>query len=246
MERSATAATTLRSGAAGAILVFATTISLVACSSTPPEPTLPPGDTAALRVDATPVSLEAYASCVRDALPSVLGEAEGVGQGNDLGAALVDGRPALAVVRERGAAECGEDVVRRSLGVELGVIEDATLESSRARWELHNEQRRQRADAGEIVYGPLELAYEDFDAIEQAEFATTAELPLVDALLADPNALDAAVDGPVPTGDAERRIAAQAVAREQVETQRRDAVAAATIEYADWLDEVAVGSIIER
>ncbi|PRB15986.1 hypothetical protein [Microbacterium sp. MYb62] len=239
-----------RARAAGMILAFATALSLAAC--TPPEQarSLPTGDTAALHVDGTPVSLDEYTSCLREELAGVLLDAEDVGQGNDLDAATVEGRPALDVLRERGAVACADEIVRRTLGVRLGAIPDATLESSLTRWDLHNEQRRGRADAGEVVYGPLELSYEDFDAIEQAEFATAAELPLIDALLADPLALDAAAveltGEPAPVDEAERRIAAQAVARERIETQLKEASAAASIDYADWLDELAVGSIIER
>ena len=250
MARSTVPAASLRARTAGVILAVAAALPLVACAPTEQARSLPSGDTAALHIDGTPVSLDAYASCLREELPGVLGDAEGVGGGNDLDAATVEGRPAFAVLRERGAVDCADDIARRSLGVRLGAIGDATVESSRIRWEDHNAQRRERADAGEIVYGPLELTYEDFDAIEQAEFATAAELPLIDALLADPTSLDAAVreltGTPAPADEAERRIAAQAVAREQVETELKQAAAAASIDYADWLDEVAVGSIIER
>ncbi|MFC7626020.1 hypothetical protein [Microlunatus sp. GCM10028923] len=241
----------MRRLAVGLVAGIVVMLGLAGCSPSvkpvPPDP----GVTAVV-VSGVEVSAQEFRYCVKQVRAEVMDTAA-KNRWTTNGSAPVSEDPTAELLVERASRKCAEGVIRRVQAADVGVIDDVTFDALTARWEADNRARAEAADAGKVVYGPVERSLEQYEFQEMADAASVVEREAADAMLAAPRALEKALaDHPeVAKGldlskPAERLIAAKMIARDNFEVELRQALRDADVRFEDeWLRSVTLDSLVD-
>ncbi|MFB8188692.1 hypothetical protein ACFC14_05145 [Microbacterium sp. NPDC055988] len=220
-----------------------------ACAPAPASPGSTTNDTA-MTVNGTPVHADEFRHCVGQVRATVWDTASKKGWAVDDADPVRDSRAGELLV-DRAAARCTDGVVRRQGAVALTLIDDASFESLVERWSADNAAREAAAQAGEVLYGPVEKTLEQYEFQEMADAASEQEKADAAALTDDPEALDAAIrarpdaaEGLDMADTADRTIAAQVVAREMFDSALAQAVSDAEVTMNEsWLSGQSISDL---
>lgn len=229
-------------------------LGLSACTPAPPPPSPPEvaANDIAMTVEGTPVHADEFRYCVTQVRASVLDTASKRGWVVDEAAPVPD-NPVGELFVDQGAARCIDGVIRRHGAVALDVIDDASFASLVDRWNADNEARRAAADAGEVLYGPVEKSLAQYEFQEMSDAASAQEKADAVALTGDPVALDEAVRARPEVAEGldmsvaeDRMIAAQILARETFESTHAGAIADAEVTMNDaWVSLLTISDLME-